>query len=74
MNISSWSLRNRRYDGLKLLTSRLGWIFIIKRNKKRKEKENIPLLEPLSHRQNRLNLSARCPLDHKEEANEKAIG
>lgn len=35
MNISSWSLRNRRYDGLKLLTCRLGWIFIIKRDKKK---------------------------------------
>lgn len=36
MNISSRSLRNTRYDGLKLLTSSLSWIFIIKRNKKRK--------------------------------------
>lgn len=47
MNISSWSLRSRRDDGLKLLTSRLGWIFIIKRNKR-----NISLLVPLTQDDN----------------------
>lgn len=71
MNISNWSLRNRRNDGLELLTSRLGWIFIIKRNKKKK---NIPLLVPLAQTTQAVNLRAHSPSDHKKEANERAIG
>lgn len=69
MNISNRSLRNRRNDGLELLTSRLGWIFIIKRNKK-----NISLLVPLAQTTQAVNLSAHSPFDHKKEANERAIG